>query len=70
MAYRSDGSTPLAVQKTLLFSDFIILSFSILPKYFQFYKCKKINKSILYINFHRDAFYDIITQLLIKRKYR
>lgn len=27
MAYRSDGSIPLTVQKTLLFPDFIILSF-------------------------------------------
>lgn len=32
MAYRLDGSIPLIVQKTLLFPDFIILSF--LPEIF------------------------------------
>lgn len=36
MAYRSDGSIPLTVQKTLLFPDFIILSFLPIPEKFSY----------------------------------
>lgn len=49
MAYRSDGSIPLTVQKTLLFPDFIILSF--LPEIFSYTVIYKKGEQI-HINFH------------------